>query len=93
MADIEKMLHQVLVDKSDRDIQTNVHLFGKVDSSCCCIWALHKTASDVINIIDRAKEAINDDFYMDDYLDSLLTIEEATKASKNVTGALKEDFA
>lgn len=44
LADIEKMFPQVLVDKSDRDIQMNVHLFGRVDSSCCCIWALHKTA-------------------------------------------------
>ena len=62
MADIEKMFHQVMVDLRDRDalrfiwrsnrgenfhdIQMNVHLFGKVDLPCCCIWVLKKTASD-----------------------------------------------
>ena len=53
MADIEKMFHQVMVDLTDKDalrfiwrnnrgenfqdIQMTVHLFGKVDSPCCCI--------------------------------------------------------
>ena len=70
----------------------NVHLFGKVVSPYCCIWTLNKTASDnVINIIDRAKEAINNNFYMDDHLNSFHDINEVMKVSNDVTGALKEE--
>ena len=90
MIDIEKMFHQVLVREQGRealqfvwhtnkkeqfrDIRMNVYPFGKVDSPCCCLWALKKTATDSItNIIARAKEAITENFYMDDYLDSFNT--------------------
>ena len=69
MANIEKMLHKILVNKNDhdalkfnwrnsakeqfQDIQMNVHIFGKTDSPCCCIWGRNKTSSDdVIKIID-----------------------------------------
>ena len=72
-------------------IQTNVHLFGKVDSPCSCIWALNKTASDnIVKIISRAEEAITDNFYMDDYLDSFHTGQEAIKISNDVANALIE---
>ena len=38
----------------------------KVDSPCCCIWALNKTVSDnIVKIVSRAEEAITDDFCMD----------------------------
>ena len=48
----------------------NVHLFGRVDAPCCCIWALNKTASDnIVKIARRTEEAITDNFYVDDYLD------------------------
>ena len=69
----------------------NLHLFGKVVSPCCCIWPLNKTVSDVVNIIDRAKEAIKNNFYMDHYLNSFHDINEVMKVSKDVTGALKEE--
>ena len=105
--DIEKMFHQVLVREQDRealqfvwytnkkeqfrDIQMNVHPFGKVDSPCCCLWALKKTSTDSItNIIVRAKEAITENFYMDDYLDSFNTQSEAMEISQQVMVALKE---
>ena len=72
-------------------IQTNVHLFGKVDSPCSCIWALNKTASDnIVKIISRAEEAITDNFYMDDYLDSFHTVQEAIKISNDVANAISE---
>ena len=75
-----------------RDIRMNVHLFGKVDSPCCCLWALLKTATDSItNIIARAKEAITENFYMDDYLDSFNAQSEAMEISQQVMAALKEE--
>ena len=69
----------------------NVHLFGKVDSPCCFIWALNKTASDnIVKIVSRAEEAVKDNFYMDDYLDSFHTVQEAIKVSNDVTNALSK---
>ena len=69
----------------------NVHLFGKVDSHGCYIWALNKTASDnIVKIVSRAGEAITDYFYMDDYLDSFYTVQEAIKISNDVANALGE---
>ena len=69
----------------------NVKLFGKVNSPCCCIWALNKTVSDnIVKIISRAEEAITDNFYMDDYLDSFHTVQEAIKVSNVVANVLSE---
>ena len=69
----------------------NVHLFGKVDSHGCCIWALNKTASDnIVKIVSCAEEAITDNFYMVDYLDSFYTLQEAIKISNDVANALSE---
>ena len=107
MADIEKMFHQVLVREQDRealrfvwrtnkkeqfrDIRMNVHPFGKVNSPCCCVWTLKKTANNSIpNIIARVKEAITENFYMDNYLDSINTQSEAMEISQQVMAALKE---
>ena len=107
MIDIEKMFHQVLVREQGRealqfvwhtnkkeqfrDIRMNVYPFGKVDSPCCCLWALKKTATDSItNIIARAKETITEKFCMDDYLDSFNTQSEAMEISQQVMAVLKE---
>ena len=107
MADIEKMFHQVLVREQDRealrfvwrtnkkeqfrDMRMDIHPFGKVDSPCCCLWALKKTATNSItNIIARAKEAITENFYMGDYLDSFNTQSEAMEISQQVMAALKQ---
>ena len=69
----------------------NVHPLGKVDSLCCCLWALKKTATDSITkIIARAKETITENFYMDDYLDSFNTQSEAKEISQQVVAVLKE---
>ena len=61
----------------------NVHLFAKFDSPCCCIWALNKTASDnIVKTVSRAEEAITDNFYKDDYLDSFHTVQEAINVKR-----------
>lgn len=72
-------------------LQMNVHLFGKLDSRCCCIWTLHKTTPDnVVTIIDRPEEAISNNLYIHDYLDSFHTKEVAMGILKDITGALKK---
>ena len=71
-----------------QDIQMNIHLFWKVDSPSCCIWTLNKPASDsILKIFSRAEEAVEDNFYTDDYLDSFHTVQEAIKVSSDVTNA------
>ena len=70
----------------------NVHMFGKVDLPCCSIWALNKTASDnIAKTVSRTEEVITDSFYMDDYLDSFYTVQEAIKVLNDVTNALSEE--
>ncbi|XP_057294522.1 uncharacterized protein LOC130623032 [Hydractinia symbiolongicarpus] len=102
MADIEKMFHQVKVSRIEQDalrfvwrentsdniddFAMQVHLFGKVDSPCCANYALRQTS------IDHDREivdAITKKFYMDDYLDSMKTVDEAVSIAKTVTEALK----
>ena len=107
MADIEKMFHQVMVELRDRDalrliwktnrdenfqdIQMNIHLFGKVNSPCCCIRALNKIALDnIVKIVSCVEEAITDNFYMGDYLDLFHTVREAIKVPNDVTNNLSE---
>ena len=106
MVDIEKMFHQFLVREQDRealrfvwrtnkkeqfrDIRMNVHPFGKVDSPCCCLWVLKKTATNsTTKIIARKKEAIAENLYIDNYLDSFNTQSEAMEISRQVMGAIK----
>ena len=68
----------------------NVHLFGKVDSSCCFIWGLNKAATDnITNVTTQVKDAILDNFYMDDYLDSFDTKEKAIETSESIITTLK----
>ena len=39
-------------------------------SPCCFIWALNKPTSDnIVKFVSLTKEAITDNFYMNDYLD------------------------
>ena len=68
----------------------NVHLSGKVDSLCCCIWALNESATDnIANITTQVNDAILHNFYMDDYLDRFGTKEETIEASQSVITTLK----
>ncbi|XP_057316814.1 uncharacterized protein LOC130657835 [Hydractinia symbiolongicarpus] len=102
MADIEKMFHQVKVSRIEQDalrfvwrentsdniddFAMQVHLFGKVDSPCCANYALRQTS------IDHDREivdAITKKFYMDAYLHSMKTVDEAVSIAKTVTEALK----
>ena len=106
IGDIEQMFHQVKVMEKDRDsirfvwrdnpnkpikdyIMT-VHLFGKVDSSCCCNWALRQTAENYQGSYDQEiAETITRYFYMDDYLNSFPSKEKAIEITLRVIEKLK----
>ena len=97
IADIEKVLHQVRVRLKDtdalrflwranpqddiKDYVVLVHIFGEVDSPCCANWALRKTKPK--NLPD-AKQVIERDFNMDDFLKSLFNVDELIELSKRV---------
>ena len=84
-SDIEKVFHQVFVDPKDvdslrfplrdnpknllLDCQINVHLFGKVDCPCITNWELRKSGEEST---ENVKSVLNNNFYMDDYLKSML---------------------
>ena len=67
-----------------------VHLFGKTDSPCCANWALKSTALDNNSECSlKVIEAILEHFYMDDYLDSFPSLEQATSVIGDVIQLLK----
>lgn len=64
--------------KDPVEYQMTVHLFGATSSPSCCSYALKKTAED--NQREFSKDVVDTvsrDFYVDDYLRSLPTKEEA----------------
>ena len=66
------------------------HIFGKTDSTCCVNWALKSTALEhKTEYSPRAIEAMLDYFYMDDYLDSFLSLEQAISITVDVIQLLK----
>ena len=97
-ADIEGMFLQVGVPDCDQpslrflwreDPTTNVvvyqntrHIFGAKDSPTCANYALQRTARDNVNQYPEATKAVLENFYMDDYLDSVESPERALKRSK-----------
>ena len=79
-------------DEKFQDTQMNVQFFWKVDSPGCCIWVLNKTISDnIVKIAISAKESITDNFYIDHYLDSFHTLQEAIKVLNDVTNVLSDE--
>ena len=66
------------------------HIFGKTDSSCCANWALKSTGLENKNEYSaRVIEPILDHFYMDDYLDSCPSLEQAVSVIVDVIQLLK----
>ena len=98
-ADIEGMVLQVGVISKDRpslrfqwreDPATDVavyqylrHIFGSTDSATCANYALQLTARDNRIQFLEAANSVENHFYMDDYLESSSTVNEATKMAQD----------
>ena len=108
-ADIEAMFSRIrltkedaryhrflLTDENTRETavyQMNRLTFGDGASPFVAIITLHKTAEDYGEDRARAITAIKENFYMDDYLDSFDTTEEAIQVGKEIKNILsKGDF-
>ena len=102
--DIEGMFLQVGVLDCDQpslhflwreDPTTNVvvyqytrNIFGAKDSPTCAKYALQLTARDNVSQYPEAAKAVLENFYLDDYLDSVESSERALKRSKELVHLL-----
>jgi hypothetical protein len=66
-----------------------VHIFGAVSSPTSCIYALRKTGEDFGSRYPLVADRILHNIYVDNYLDSTETEEEAIEIMKNVSSLLK----
>ena len=64
----------------------NVHLFGKVDSTCIANRVLKKSGEDST---EDMKFVLNNNFYMDDYLKSMSNDKDLTSLTCKVVSVLK----
>ena len=103
-ADIEGMFLQVGVIPEDRpslrflwreDPASEIavyqyvrHTFGSKDSPTCANYALRRTATDNQATFPEAAGSVLSNFYMDDYLESSLTVEDATQKAKDLVALL-----
>ena len=60
------------------------HVFRAKDSPTCANFALQRTARDNAKFYPEAGKAVLENFYMDDYLDSVESREKATNRSKEM---------
>ena len=60
------------------------HIFGSKDSPTCANYALKRTRSDNQDTFPEAGKSVHRNFYMDDYLESSPTVEEASNKAKDL---------
>ena len=103
-ADIEGMFLQVGVIPADQpslrflwreDPTTEVavfqyarHIFGSKDSPTCANYALKRTATDNQSEFPEAAASVCNNFYMDDYLESSQTVQQATQKAEDLVKLL-----
>ena len=104
MADVESMFHQVRVNAHHRDylrflcwpngllsgspsvFRMKVHLFGGV-----CNFVLKYTAKKHQSEFDNeVVNSVNDNFYVDDFLKSFATVNQATELVRQISSLLSE---
>ena len=66
------------------------HIFGSKVSPCAN-YALKRTGSDNQNTFPEAAKSVHRNFYMDDYLESSPTVEEASNKTKDLVKMLAKD--
>ena len=60
------------------------HIFGSNDSRTCAKYALQQTARDIQTQFLEAANSVENHFYIDDYLESSPTVNEATKKAQDL---------
>ena len=63
-------------------------IFGSEDSPTCANYALRRTATDNQSTFPEAAQSVLSNFYMDDYLESCPTVEEATRKAEDLVKLL-----
>ena len=77
--------------KSPDHFQMLVHFFGATDSPCCACFALRKTAIDnKEEFPEEIAQCVMRDFYMDDFIKSVESEEEAASILTDLTNMLKK---
>ena len=64
------------------------HIFGAKDSPTCANYALQRTARDNAKFYPEAAKAVFDNFYMDNYLESVKSPEKVINRSKDLVHLL-----
>ena len=65
------------------------HIFGAKDSPTCANYALQRATRDNVSQYAEATKAVLENFYMDDYLDSVESPERALNRSKELVDVLQ----
>ena len=60
------------------------HIFGSKNSPTCANYAMRRTATDNASQFPEAAQSVINTFYVDDYLESSTTIEEAARKAKDL---------
>lgn len=98
--DIREMFHQLAVIESDQQAQRflwredpekepqvyvmDVLTFGSMSSPASAQYVKNLNASEFVNDYPRAAAAVQENHYVDDYLDSFATVEEAIRVVNEV---------
>ena len=73
------------------EFQMTRHIFGATDSPSCANFCLKRAAEDNKgNFSEDTVNAVNIDFYVDDFIKSVKTVEEARSLANEVTSLLAE---
>ena len=72
-------------------VSVHAPLFGTKDLPICANYALQRTARDNVSQYPEETKAVLENFYMDDYLDSMESLERALNRSKELVHLLHLD--